>query len=83
MMPDTTNHHDETAAASQGNGAPRKPAQEDSMRRAEEMIDNMGEQVGQFAAKLGHQLLRFTARAREELEDIWAEAQSLRRGDRS
>jgi hypothetical protein len=50
------------------------------MRRAEELVDRMGEQVGHCATALGRGFLRLVARAREEAEDIWAEAQHIRRG---
>lgn len=47
--------------------------------RAEELLDRAGEQVGRFASELGVRLRRAAARAREEAEDVWAEAQALRR----
>jgi hypothetical protein len=53
------------------------------MRRAEEMIDRVASQVGQFTSYLGRQILRLGARAREEAEDMWAEAQNIRRGRQS
>jgi hypothetical protein len=43
--------------------------------RAEEIVERVSEQLTQFARRL-------VARTREELEDIVAEAQSIRRGDR-
>jgi hypothetical protein len=43
--------------------------------RAEEIVARVSEQVTQFARRL-------VARTREELEDIVAEAQSIRRGER-
>ncbi len=46
--------------------------------RAEESLDQIGERVGKFAASAGQYLKRFTARTREEAEDMWAEAQQLR-----
>lgn len=42
--------------------------------RAEEIVGRVSEEVARFARRL-------VARAREEAEDIVAEAQSLRRGD--
>jgi hypothetical protein len=54
-------------------------AADDRVRRAEELVDRIGVRVGEITASLGHQLLRLGARVREEAEDIWAEAQSLRR----
>jgi hypothetical protein len=61
----------------------RANASEERMRHAEEWVDQIGARVGEATAYLGHQLLRLGARLREEAEDIWAEAQNLRRGQRS
>ena len=43
--------------------------------RAEEIVARVSEQAAQFARRL-------VARTREELEDIVAEAQTIRRGER-
>jgi uncharacterized FlaG/YvyC family protein len=43
--------------------------------RAEEIVERVSEEVTRFARRLN-------ARTREEIEDIVAEAQSIRRGDR-
>jgi hypothetical protein len=51
--------------------------------RAEEVVDRVGRQIGQTAALAGARLLGLAARAREEAEDIWAEAQSRRGGQDS
>ena len=51
--------------------------------RAEEMLDRAGEQVGRFASVLSLRLRQVFALAREEAEDMWAEAQSMRRQDPS
>ena len=56
-------------------GRPRRPATE----RAEELVDRMGESLGHFASLAGLRLLKVAALAREEAEDVWAEAQSVRR----
>jgi hypothetical protein len=48
---------------------PERPVEE----RAEEIVERVSEQVTRFARRLA-------ARTREELEDIVAEAQSIRRG---
>ena len=45
---------------------------------AEEAVDRIAEQVGHFASIVGHEVLRAAARAREEIEDMVAEAQSIR-----
>jgi hypothetical protein len=42
---------------------------------AEETLEEWGRRLGRLVASAA-------ARAREEAEDIWAEAQSLRRGER-
>jgi hypothetical protein len=49
----------------------QRPAEQ----RAEEIVELVSEQMTRFARRL-------VARAREEVEDIVAEAQSIRRGER-
>ncbi len=56
-------------------GRPRRPATE----RAEELVDRVGESVGNLASLAGWRLLKAAAFVREEAEDVWAEAQSARR----
>ncbi|MBV9470703.1 MAG: hypothetical protein JOZ57_15800, partial [Abitibacteriaceae bacterium] len=51
------------------------------MQHAEEMVDEMGQRVGEWATRFSKNVQRMAARAREEMEDMWAEAQSLRRGE--
>lgn len=53
-------------------------ARQKAMQRAEELADRLGEQVGHYVSLFGHSVLKWVARAREEAEDIWAEAQALR-----
>ncbi len=55
-------------------GRPRRPATE----RAEELVDRMGESVGHLASLAGWRILKAAAFVREEAEDLWAEAQSVR-----
>lgn len=50
-------------------------------RRAEDLFDKMVVAVGSRACDAGYWLLKAMARAREETEDIWAEAESRRRAD--
>ena len=50
-----------------------------TMQRAEEVVDRLADSIGSYARRIGHQVLRLAARAREEAEDIWAEAESIRR----
>ncbi|HET9014477.1 MAG TPA: hypothetical protein VFN57_02700 [Thermomicrobiaceae bacterium] len=49
---------------------------------AEEGAEQAGERVGRFVSRIGVESMRAVARAREELEDIWAEAQHVRQGNR-
>ena len=56
-------------------GRQSQPATE----RAEELVDRMGESVGYLASLAGWRLLRAAAFVREGAEDVWAEAQSVRR----
>lgn len=53
------------------------PRPRPATERAAETVDQLGERVGQWAVQFGQRLRVATARAREEAEDIWAEAQSL------
>ena len=73
--------------ASRGNRAPKEGAAaedfEAALQRAEEMVDRAGDRVSVVASRLWRQCRRATARAREEVEDMWAEAQTLRRGGAS
>ncbi len=54
---------------------PERPVTE----RAEELADRLGQRAGYFVSLAGRRLQKMTALAREEAEDIWAEAQSIRR----
>jgi hypothetical protein len=49
------------------------------MERAEEIVDQAGERLGAFLSDFGRRAQVFAARAREEAEDIWAEAQAMHR----
>jgi len=55
-------------------GRPSRPATE----RAEELVDCAGESVGHLVSLAGWRLLKAAAFVREEAEDLWAEAQSVR-----
>ncbi|HZC79704.1 MAG TPA: hypothetical protein VE258_18260 [Ktedonobacterales bacterium] len=46
--------------------------------RAEVLVDQLGQKLGQWSGTAGERLRRFWARAREEGEDMWAEAQDIR-----
>jgi hypothetical protein len=49
------------------------------LARAEETIERAGAAAGTWLARLNREILKSGVRAREEFEDIWAEAQDLRR----
>ena len=44
--------------------------------------ERAGQAVGEFGARVGRGIAAAAVRVREEVEDIWAEAQSVRRGER-
>lgn len=48
-------------------------------QRAEQWLDRAGQTAGMFASMAGLRLARIGSFAREEFEDMWAEAQALRR----
>lgn len=50
--------------------------------RAEQLVDQAGERLGHLTASLSRRLHVMIALAREEAEDIVAEAQSLRGSER-
>lgn len=52
----------------------KQPATE----RAEDLLNRVGWTTGLFASMLGMRLARVAAFAREEAEDMWAEAKSIR-----
>ena len=68
-------------AGAQANAEAPESSQSPTMHRAEEMVDHLAERVGHYAGVVGQKLMWFFARAREEAEDIWAEAQAIRRGE--
>lgn len=47
--------------------------------RAEELVDRLLQEAGQLLSVAALKLLKGASLAREEAEDIWAEAQNLRR----
>lgn len=62
---------------------PEQPAHEapispPATERAEFLVDQLGQKLGQWSGNAGERLRRFWARTREEGEDMWAEAQDIR-----
>lgn len=51
--------------------------------RAEQLLERLGERVGRYASLAGVRLRRMAAVAREEAEDMRAEAESIRRREPS
>jgi hypothetical protein len=49
------------------------------LARAEELVDFAVHRLAGFTSRLSREVLKQTALAREEAEDIWAEAQSVAR----
>lgn len=56
------------------NEASKRPATE----RADELLSRVGQTAGIFASLVGMRVARVAAFAREEAEDMWAEARSIR-----
>jgi hypothetical protein len=44
--------------------------------------ERAGQALGEFGARVGRGIAAAAVRVREEVEDIWAEAQSVRKGER-
>ena len=61
------------AAKAKTTDGQQRPATE----RAEELMDRAGEQIGKWTMRATTEARRLFARAREEAEDMWAEAQNV------
>ena len=61
---------------------PDAPTPDSATARAEAMVDGAGVQLGTLVTLVSHQLRRAAALAREEAEDMWAEAQQIRAAQR-
>ena len=70
----------ETNGAS-GNGVPDGQV-DPRMAQAAEMVDQLADRMASWTRILGRNLLWLGERFREEAEDIWTEAQSIRRGEK-
>ncbi len=49
-----------------------------AMERGEELVDRLGQRAGALTSLAGLRIRKLAARTREEAEDVWAEAQSVR-----
>jgi hypothetical protein len=73
-----TNH---ASAADATHSATNNVADDRSgLDRAEEMVDSLAAKLSTVASSWGRQLLRLSSRARESLQDFWAEVQDVRHG---
>jgi hypothetical protein len=61
-------------------GSVPEAAQRPALKRAEALADRLALQFGVVSTVVTESLKRFVARAREEAEDLWAEAQHIRKG---
>lgn len=78
-MPEAPEHEEQSTEGAENQtteGSPGNP----TMERAEVWVDRIGEHYHQLTGFASLYVLRATARMREEAEDIWVEAQTLRGG---
>jgi hypothetical protein len=72
------------AAPGAADGSPQAPGDEGDDRsgldRAEAVVDNLAARVSSLLGVWGRHLLRFTSRARESVQDFWADVQDFRHG---
>jgi hypothetical protein len=59
----------------------QKPQASAPVDRAEDVLDEVGKKLGGLLSVASNKLRKAAAVAKEEVEDLWAEAQSIRRGD--
>jgi|GEM_PF-2258154 hypothetical protein len=69
-------------ATSSHDTQPQETSLPPAMDRAEELVNVASQRVEHYASLAGKQLQKWLALAREEGEDIWAEAQHIRQGNR-
>lgn len=70
----------ERSANHENGSRQRRDVQDDpTLARAEDLVDQAGARVGHFLNTAGREARKALARAREEAEDIWAEAQAKSR----
>ena len=60
----------------------RQSTDHSQTERADQLVGDVTQQVDDWSDKVADWVARAAARTREEIEDIWAEAQHIRRGDR-
>lgn len=75
----TGNHPTSDGHTASANG--EAATEHTTVERAEEMVDHIAASVSNFTSIWGRRIVRMMSRVKEEAEDIWGEAQSIRRGD--
>ena len=73
---------EKSADTSEPSSAKAEPEERSRVDRAEEVVDRLALQMATFTSFLGRKIIHIAARVREEAEDLWAEAQNIRRGDK-
>lgn len=68
-------------ATSEATAPSRTDTAATAVARAEDVLDTVGQRLGSWATSLEHGLRVLGARAREEAEDMLAEAQAIRAGN--
>jgi hypothetical protein len=71
----------ELASTSAAGGETCAAPDRSQVDRADQMVERAAEKVVSLSIRCGRGILRLLSRVREEAEDMWAEAQSIRRGD--
>ena len=66
----------------QSSDKPSGPQRNSHERDTLDDAERVGQALGEFGARVGRGIAAAAVRVREEVEDIWAEAQSVRRGER-
>lgn len=69
---------DQSAQQSEQATVPTEGQDKPATRKAEEKLDELAHRLGSLTATLKFNVQRTASRAREDAEDIWAEAQSIR-----
>lgn len=64
-----------TSRAKTGREQPGAP----TMERAEATVDSLGQQLGVWGSQASLQIQKVIARVREDTEDMWVEAQTIRK----
>jgi hypothetical protein len=57
---------------------PEEP-EESTTEKAEELVNRMGQRINRLSSLASQSVIKATAYVREEAEDVWVEAQSIRR----